>query len=77
MNDKQKEIANNLRELMVKKLRLPIKPEEISYDMNLLGDELELDSVDFMELIAIIDNQYGIRMTGEHKKFFEKLGDIK
>jgi acyl carrier protein len=44
MNLQQQLIADRLREILVEHLRLPMKPEEIEYNVSLSGDVIRLDS---------------------------------
>lgn len=73
MKNEQKVIADRLRQVIVERLKLPMKPEEIEYDMVLFNDGLGLDSVDSLELVAAIDEEYGVSLTSEHRPYFVNL----
>lgn len=73
MDTKQKEIAQFLRKSLVESLHLPMAEKDISFDAPLFGEEVGLDSVDSLELIAIIANEYEIRMNAQHKEHFFSL----
>lgn len=70
------QIAENLKTMMVENLRLPMEPEEIDITAPLLGDGLGLDSVDLMELVALIYNEYKVAMTNEHWTYFKSIDSM-
>lgn len=70
------QIAENLKTMMVENLRLPMEPEEIDITAPLLGDGLGLDSVDLMELVALIYNEYKVAMTNEHWIYFKNIDSM-
>lgn len=41
---------------------LEVKPEDISNDEELFGGDLGLDSIDSVELIVLLDREYGIKI---------------
>jgi len=41
---------------------LEVKPEEIANDEPLFGGDLGLDSIDSVELIVLLDREYGIKI---------------
>lgn len=42
---------------------LEYKPEDIADDMPLFGTGLELDSIDSLELIVMLEREYGLKIT--------------
>jgi len=76
MNERQEEIAIRLRELLIVKLRLPMEPAEISFDINLFGEGLGMDSVDVLTFISAIDTEYGISLTSEHRDYLQNLSTL-
>ena len=70
MNEKELEIAENIKGMLSKNLRIP--EEELDYEVPLFGDGIGLDSVDSLEIIACIDSAYGVAMTGVAKEHFYK-----
>ena len=63
----QRALKDELKELIVKALRIEdFDPREIKDDDPLFGDEgLGLDSVDALELVVHIEQQYGIQIEDE------------
>lgn len=58
------ELKENLKKQIVEQLNLKdIKPEEIGDDQPLFVEGLGLDSIDALELIVLLQQHYGIRLT--------------
>ncbi len=68
MDAKQTEIAEKIKNILVENLRIPA--EELTYDIELFGDGIGLDSIDSLEIIAGIDSEFGVQMTGVAKEHF-------
>ena len=64
------EIIPKLKEQLIEALNLEeITPDDIDADAPLFGDGLGLDSIDALEIILILEKNYGIRLenTAETK----------
>lgn len=67
------QIIRQLKEQIIESLNLEeITPEEIDAEAPLFGDGLGLDSIDALEIILILEKNYGIRLenTAEAKPHF-------
>lgn len=67
------QIIQQLKEQLIEALNLEeIKPEDIDPDAPLFGDGLGLDSIDALEIILILEKNYGIHLenTAEAKPHF-------
>ena len=54
-------LANELKVRIIKTLQLEgVQPEQIDDDAPLFGGGLDLDSIDALELVAMLENSYGI-----------------
>lgn len=54
---------NDLKERLIQALNLEeITPEDIDVDAPLFGDGLGLDSIDALEIILILEKDYGVRI---------------
>ncbi len=53
--------------------RLGIEPEGLEYDTVLFGEGIGLDSIDSLEIISAIDEEYGVSMTGADKENFRNI----
>lgn len=42
---------------------LDLKPEDIKDDVELFGPEYDLDSIDSVEMIVLLDREYGIKIN--------------
>jgi len=57
------ELKDRLRRLIVDKLRIENrKPEEITDTMPLFGEGLGLDSIDALELVVALEQEFGIKV---------------
>ncbi len=71
MDAKQTEIAEKIKKILVENLRIPA--EELDYEIELFGDGIGLDSIDSLEIIAGIDQEFGVQMTGVAKENFYNI----
>ncbi|MBP5529329.1 MAG: acyl carrier protein [Lachnospiraceae bacterium] len=74
MNEKELAIAARIKEMLSENLRIPA--EELDYEIPLFGDGIGLDSVDSLEIIACIDSEYGVAMTGVAKENFYNITSL-
>lgn len=82
-NDKlliMKELIGEIKTKVIKALNLEgMQPEDIADEAPLFGDEgLGLDSIDVLELIVLLEKEYGIRLANpaEGKKVFGSVAMI-
>ena len=71
MDAKQTEIAEKIKNILVENLRIPA--EELDYEIELFGDGIGLDSIESLEIIAGIDQEFGVQMTGVAKENFYNI----
>ena len=58
------ELKENLKKQIIEQLNLKeIKPEDIGDDTPLFVEGLGLDSIDALELIVLLQQHYGIKLT--------------
>ena len=52
-----------------------VKPEDIDNDASLFGEGLGLDSIDALELIVLIEKNYGIKLKdpAQGKEIFKSI----
>ncbi|MBR2253441.1 MAG: acyl carrier protein [Prevotella sp.] len=74
------ELIEKLKVELIKALRLEdMTPEDIDSDAPLFGEEgLGLDSIDALEIIVMIEKNYGIRLknAAEGKEIFKSVRSI-
>ena len=72
MDAKQREIADKIKDILVNSLNLPA--DLLSDDAKLFGDgDIGLDSVDSLEIIAGIDQEFGVSMMGVDREHFQTI----
>jgi acyl carrier protein len=54
-----------IKQSIVRSLRLPIQPEEIGDATPLFGDGLGLDSIDVLELVLELERSFGVSIGDE------------
>ena len=70
------ELTDKLKKEIIEVLNLEdMKPEDIDTDAPLFGDGLGLDSIDALELIVLLEKNYGIKIEDpkEGRKIFTSV----
>jgi acyl carrier protein len=70
------ELILKLKSEVIEQLNLEdIKPEDIDADAPLFGEGLGLDSIDALELIVLLEKNYGIKIEDpkDGKKIFHSI----
>lgn len=70
------ELILELKKEIIKVLNLEgVKPEDIADDGELFGDGLGLDSIDALELIVLLEKNYGIKLKdpAQGKEIFKSV----
>ena len=68
------QIAEKIKEMIHENLRIP--EDMLDYDAELFGGDIGLDSVDSLEIIAGIDDLFGVNMTGVDKVNFRDINSL-
>ena len=68
------EICSKIKGMLVENLRIP--EDELENDSELFGDDIGLDSIDSIEIIAGIDNLFGVQMTGAARENFRSINTL-
>ena len=55
---------------------LGVDGDVLQFDTPLFGEEIGLDSVDFLEIISFVDSNFGVSMTGVAKENFQSIDTI-
>ncbi len=72
-------LKKELKEKIIENLNLEdMEVEDIADDDMLFGDGLGLDSIDALELIVMLDKDYGIKLTDpkQGKSIFESINTM-
>lgn len=73
------ELITELKEKIIEALNLEeMTPEDIDTDAPLFGEGLGLDSIDALELIVLLEKNYGIKLANpaEGKAIFKSVATI-
>lgn len=73
------ELIENLKEQIIEQLNLEdLSPEDIDPDAPLFDSEIGLDSIDALEIIVLLERQYGVKISSqeEGKKVFHSVRSI-
>jgi len=65
MPDPSTNLKEEIKQAIVRSLRLPIAPESIEDDVSLFGEGLGLDSIDVLELVLEIERTFGVAISDE------------
>lgn len=55
---------------------LGVEESELEFDTALFGDGIGLDSIDSIEMISYIDENFGVSMTGVDKEHFYSIDTL-
>ena len=59
------DLRGRIKTLIVRRLKLDITPESILDDAPLFGEGLGLDSIDALELVLGLEQEFGIKVDNE------------
>jgi len=63
MNDT--ELKSRVKDLIVRRLKLDVDPQTIEDGAPLFGEGLGLDSIDALELVLGIEQEFGVKVADE------------
>lgn len=72
-------IKEQLKPIILKSLRITdMTPEDLRDDQPLMGGELEIDSIDILQLVLEIERHFGIKLVQANfdQKHFESLDTL-
>lgn len=75
----KQELIEKLKGQIIAQLNLEgMNPEDIDPEATLFGDGLGLDSIDALELIVLLEKEYGIKIEDpkEGKKIFHSVSTL-
>jgi acyl carrier protein len=65
MSSPSSNLKDEIKQAIVRSLRLPIAPAEIGDATPLFGEGLGLDSIDVLELVLELERTFGVAITDE------------
>lgn len=72
----RREMLERLKGVLIDQLMLSFEPDEIADDTGLFGAGLGLDSVDALEVIFCVENEFGIRTDNDDMLAFRTLNTV-
>lgn len=72
----RKNLTNKVKETLIKELNLELIPEEIDDDEPLFAMGLGLDSVDALQLVLAVEEEFGITISEEDIEAFRSVNSI-
>lgn len=61
----ENELKSRIKRLIVDRLKLETDPSEIADDQPLFGEGLGLDSIDALELVLGLEQEFGVKIEDE------------
>jgi acyl carrier protein len=73
----RQEVLDKLKESLISRLNLYQTKEQIDDDTPLFGSGLKLDSVDATELVVMLDDEFGVRVTeGDDPSYMRNVNSL-
>lgn len=72
-------ISEQLKPIILSSLRITdLTPEDLGDDQSLLGGELDIDSIDVLQLVLEIERYFGIKLVQGNfdPKYLESIGAL-
>lgn len=60
-------MKGRVKEMLVRQLKLKVRPEEIGDDDPLFGEGLGLDSIDVLEVVASVEKEFGVAIRSQEE----------
>ncbi|RRJ87586.1 acyl carrier protein [Gulosibacter macacae] len=70
------ELNSRLRALLLEGLDLPDAPEQVDFDQPLFGRGLELDSLDTLEIVSLLEEEFGVFVSDEQRAIFGSMNKL-
>jgi acyl carrier protein len=65
-----------LRSMLVDGLELPIDADKVEDDQPLFGRGLELDSLDTLEIVSLVEEEFEVYITDDDKSVFGSINKV-
>ncbi|MDR1999132.1 MAG: acyl carrier protein [Frankiaceae bacterium] len=72
----RRELNERLRDALVAGLELPIDPVLFDFDQPLFGRGLELDSLDTLEIVSIVEEEFGAFIVDQDRFVFGSVNRL-
>jgi acyl carrier protein len=74
--EQRKKVLDKVKNILVERLRLNLSPEDIADNSPLFGLGLQLDSIDALEIVVGIEQEFKISITDEDMQVFRSVNTI-
>src|SRR5437660_7205384 len=75
VNDPRDQLKAEIKEAIIRSLRLPISAAELGDSTPLFGEGLGLDSIDVLELVLELERSFGVSI-GDEQTGMKVLGSV-
>jgi len=72
----RKEVLDTLKTKLIENLDLPYAPEDLNDDVSLIGTGLGLDSLDILEIVLCVENNFGIKIPENSTYILRSLNTL-
>ncbi|MBW3671972.1 MAG: acyl carrier protein [Acidobacteria bacterium] len=79
MLSEQAQLKNRLKELLIERLNFEdMAPEDIGDEEPLFGSGLGLDSIDALEIVVMLESEFGIKVRNESsaREYFRSIASL-
>ena len=73
---KRADVLERLKKILIDRLSLPLEPNEIAEDSALFGLGLGLDSVDALEIVVGVEQEFNINISDEDMQIFRSINTV-
>ncbi|MCL2482233.1 MAG: phosphopantetheine-binding protein [Propionibacteriaceae bacterium] len=70
------DVSTRIRARLIEGLELPDNPELVDFDTPLVGRGLELDSLDLMEVVTLLDDDYTVQVSDDDRIAFGSINRL-
>ena len=74
--ERRRKISELLKEKLIESLDISYEPEDIHEDISLIGSGLGLDSLDILEIVLCVENNFGIKMPEESAQVLRSFNTL-
>ena len=74
--DARRDICATLKSKLVENLDIPYKPDDLSDDISLIGSGLGLDSLDILEIVLCVENNFSVKMPEDSAPALRSLNTL-
>lgn len=74
--DARREFCAKLKSKLVENLDIPYKPDDLSDDISLIGSGLGLDSLDILEIVLCVENNFSVKMPEDSAPVLRSLNTL-